>query len=364
MEKRQIVKMSVFGLLLVLLIGLVYLTVETLYGTRNTSIKSVEMVDSKTKIGFSLGTLKEERWIKDRDILMAKVKELGADIIVQNANNDDQDQLKQVRYLLDQNIDVLIIVPNDLEKAAYAVELAKKQGVKVISYDRLVLRSNVDMYISFDNVKVGELMGKYVVDRVEEGNVLIINGPTSDNNTKMIKEGYGQLLDSRLEQGKLKLVAEEWAPNWMKEYAFKIVEKVIQEGIQLDAVIAGNDGLAEGVIQALSEHRTAGKTIVVGQDADLTACQRVVEGTQLMTVYKPIDKLTEATAKMAIKMAKGENLEFDKTIYDGAYYVPYVVLDPIPVDKDNIDDTVIKDGFHLQSEVYRNLSPQMLVQPN
>ena len=126
MEKRQIVKMSVFGLLLVLLIGLVYLTVETLYGTRNTSIKSVEMVDSKTKIGFSLGTLKEERWIKDRDILMAKVKELGADIIVQNANNDDQDQLKQVRYLLDQNIDVLIIVPNDLEKAAYAVELAKK----------------------------------------------------------------------------------------------------------------------------------------------------------------------------------------------------------------------------------------------
>ncbi|MFZ5968488.1 MAG: sugar ABC transporter substrate-binding protein [Bacillota bacterium] len=358
MEKKQIVKLSVFGLLLVLLIGLVYLTVETLYGlyeTKNIAQKNLEMVDSKIKIGFSLGTLKEERWIKDRDILMAKVKELGADIIVQNANNDDQDQLKQVRYLLDQNIDVLIIVPNDLEKASNAVDLAKKQGVKVISYDRLVLRSNVDMYISFDNVKVGELMAKYVIDRVDGGNVLIINGPTSDHNTKMIKEGYDKLLESKINQGKLKLIAEEWAPNWMKEYAFKVVDELIQKGTQIDAVIAGNDGLADGIIQALSEHRTAGRTIVVGQDADLAACQRVVEGTQLMTVYKPIDKLTEVTARMAIKMAKGETIDFDKTIYDGRYYVPYYVLEPIPVNKDNMDETIIKDGFHLQNEVYRNL---------
>jgi len=354
-EKTQIVKVSVFGLLLILLIGLGFLTLRALYKTNNVEAEKIEMQDSKVKIGFSLGTLKEERWIRDRDILMAKVKELGADIIVQNANNDDQDQLKQVRYLLDQNIDILIIVPNDLEKASSAVALARKKGVKVISYDRLVLHSNVDMYISFDNVKVGELMASYVIDRIDEGNVLIINGPTSDHNTKMIKEGYSKLLDPMFDQGKLKLIAEEWAPNWMKEYAFKIVDELLQQDIQIDAVIAGNDGLADGVIQALSEHRLAGKTIVVGQDADLTACQRIVEGTQLMTVYKPIDKLTEATAKIAIKMARNEIIEFDKTIYDGSYYVPYIVLEPIPVDKENIDDTIIKDGFHLKNEVYRNL---------
>lgn len=354
-EKMQTVKVSVFGFLLILLIGLGFLMLKTLYTTNNVEAEKIEMLDSKVKIGFSLGTLKEERWIRDRDILMAKVKELGADIIVQNANNDDQDQLKQVRYLLDQNIDILIIVPNDLEKASSAVALARKKGVKVISYDRLVLNSNVDMYISFDNVKVGELMASYVIDRIDEGNVLIINGPTSDHNTKMIKEGYSKLLDPMFDQGKLKLIAEEWAPNWMKEYAFKIVDELLQQDIQIDAVIAGNDGLADGAIQALSEHRAAGKTIVVGQDADLTACQRIVEGTQLMTVYKPIDKLTEATAKIAIKMARNEIIEFDKTIYDGSYYVPYIVLEPIPVDKENIDDTIIKDGFHLKNEVYRNL---------
>ena len=112
----------------------------------------------KIKIGFSLGTLKEERWIRDRDILMAKAKEMGAELIVQNANNDDKDQLKQVKYLLEQKIDVLILVPNDNIKSAKAVELAKEQGVPVISYDRLVLNADIDLYVSFDNFKVGELM--------------------------------------------------------------------------------------------------------------------------------------------------------------------------------------------------------------
>lgn len=119
--------------------------------------------NNKIKIGFSLGTLKEERWIKDRDIMMTKARELDAEIIIQNANNDDQDQLKQVKYLLDQGIDVLILVPNDYTRAAAAVEMAKEKGVPVISYDRLVLNSNVNLYISFDNVKVGELMAQAIL---------------------------------------------------------------------------------------------------------------------------------------------------------------------------------------------------------
>ena len=117
-------------------------------------------------------------------------------------------------------------------------------------------------------------------------------------------------------------------------------------------MISGNDSLAEGVIEALSEHRQIGKVYVVGQDADLWACQRIVEGTQLMTVYKPIEKLAEATIECAIKLVKNEPLEIDKRIFDGKYYVPYYVLEPIAVDKNNMDDTIIRDGFHLKDEVY------------
>jgi len=318
------------------------------------SKKTFEQNDDRLVIGFSLGTLKEERWLKDRDILIAKVKEMGADIIVQNANNDDQDQLKQVKYLLEQNIDVLIIVPNDLEKASNAVELAKRQGVKVISYDRLVMKSNADLYISFDNEKVGELMAKYVSERLDKGNILIVNGANRDHNTKMIKQGYDRVLSDRIKSGNIEIIAEEWADNWMKEYAFEETVRAIQEGKSIDGVIAGNDSLAEGVIEALSEHRMAGKVYVVGQDADLSACQRIVERTQLMTVYKPIEKLAGETARLAVMLAKGESLNIKKTIYDGRFDIPYYELEPIPVDKENIDTTIIKDGFHMKEEVYRN----------
>ena len=226
----------------------------------------------------------------------------------------------------------------------------------MISYDRLVLNSNVDLYISFDNEKVGELMAQYLINKVPNGNYLIINGATSDNNTKIIKKGYDKVLKKEINNGDIRLLAEEWAPNWMTEYAFNVTDKMLQDGMRIDAIISGDDSLAGGIMKALSEHRMAGKTAVVGQDADLAACQRVVEGTQLMTVYKPIDKIAEATAKMAIKLAKKEPLNVEKTISDGTYEIPYYLLEPIVVDKENMNDTVIKDGFHLSDEVYRNIS--------
>lgn len=351
-------KLIVATLLFAILLILVYFTVERIivvYFSKDDTLEIIESGEKPIKIGFSLGTLKEERWIKDRDILMAKVKELGADILVQNANNDDQDQLKQVRYLLEQDIDVLVLVPNDLKKAAAAVELAKSQGVKVISYDRLVLNSNVDLYISFDNVMVGELMAKYITNAVSEGNILIINGAKSDHNTKMIKEGYDKILQPKVNKGEMSIICEEWAPNWMKEYAFMVTDELLQAGKDIDAVIAGNDGLASGIIEALSEHRMAGRIVVVGQDADLAACQRVVEGTQLMTVYKPIEKLADVTAQLAVKLAKGEDIHTENYIFNGKYNIPYYVLKPIAVDKNNMDSTIIKDGFHLKGEVYRNI---------
>lgn len=355
MKLGEIVKRIVLVLLIAVFAFLVYRIIKGPEEATNSSGRNnIEIVDDRIRVGFSLGTLKEERWIKDRDILMAKIKELGADIIVQNANNDDKDQLKQVRYLLEQEIDVLIIVPNDNKKAAAAVELAKRQGVKVISYDRLVFDSNVDVYISFDNVAVGELMAEWALKNMKGKNLLIINGAETDNNTRMIKEGYDKVLKEKLKDGSINLIAEEWSPNWMKEHAYKVTDELLQKKVKIDAVIAGNDGLAEGVIEALSEQRLAGKTVVIGQDADLVACQRVVEGTQLMTVYKPIEKLADVTAKLAIQLARGERIEIHDTIYDGRFFVPYYILEPIAVDIENIEGTIIKDGFHMRDKVFRN----------
>lgn len=354
--KDNRVKALVTILLTFVLVILIFYVIEDLgrtdYKKVNSGIQSTED-KRKIKIGFSLGTLKEERWIKDRDILMAKAREKNAEIIVENANNDDNDQLEQVKYLLNQGIDVLIIVPNDNFKSADAVSLAKKQGVPVISYDRLVLNENEDLYISFDNVKIGQLMASALVDKVKDGNILIINGAKNDNNTAMIKEGYDKVLKPYVTSGKINIECEEWAVDWLKEYAFDVVDQEVQKNPKINGIIAGNDSLAEGAIEALSEHRLTNNVTVIGQDADLSACQRIVEGTQYMTVYKPIDKLAEATVNMAIKLVNKKPLNTNKTIFNGKYNVPYYVLDPIAVTKENMDSTIIKDGFQLKDDVYR-----------
>ncbi len=300
------------------------------------------------KVGISLGTLKEERWIKDRDILMSRIKDLGGEPIVMNANNDDDDQMKQVKYLVSQNIDVLIIVPNDLKKASQAVGYAKSKGVKVISYDRLIVDADIDYYISFDNQKVGEEMGRYIKSKLSKGKVLVINGAKSDNNTQVIKTGYSKTLDT---EG-ITLLGEYWAENWLTEYAYDTTEKLLSDGEKFQAVLAGNDALAGAAIRALSEYKMAGEVIVVGQDADLGACRRIVDGTQSMTIYKPIHQLAELTAKVAYNLAVGNSVDSSNMLMNGRYLVPYLYIDPIVVDIHNIDETIIKDGFHLKDEIY------------
>lgn len=306
------------------------------------------VVEPAFKVGVSLGTLKEERWIKDRDILMSRIKDLGGEAIVVNANNDDDDQMKQVRYLVSQGIQVLIIVPNDLNRAAEAVAYAKSKGVKVISYDRLVVGADIDYYISFDNAKVGESMARYIKSKFSSGKVLIINGAKSDNNTQIIKDAYERVFDSP----GITVVGDYWADNWLTEKAYDFTDQALAKGEQFDAVLAGNDALAGAAIRALSEYKLAGKVVVVGQDADLSACQRIVDGTQSMTLYKPIHQLAEVAAKVAYNLATGRSTTTENTMRNGRYVIPYLYIDPIVVDANNMDSTIIKDGFHLEDEVY------------
>lgn len=342
----------ILSAILIALIILLIIDTRELKNLSDSRARESDGNNSGIKIGLSMGTLKEDRWLRDRDIFVARAKALGADVIVQNANNNDEDQVEQVNYLLSQGIAVLVIIPNDREKSADAVEAAKKAGVKVIAYDRLVLKSNVDLYISFDSQEVGRLMAQALVNKVPRGNYLIINGGVSDNNSSLIKRGYDSVLVPFVRAGEINIIAEERAEDWMSEYAFNITEKYLQKGTKIDAILAANDMLAAGAIRALSEYKLSGKVMVTGQDAETTACQRIVDGAQFMTVYKPVDQLAEEAADMAVKMAKGESISVPNTIYDGKYDVPYYVLQPVAVDISNLDDTVIKDGFHNYDEIY------------
>jgi D-xylose transport system substrate-binding protein len=309
----------------------------------------------KITIGFSMDTLQQERWFTDRADFVTDAENLGANVIVDVANDSDAEQLSQVTDMLKSGINVLVIIPHDANAAASSVELAKKYGVKVISYDRLVLNADVNLYISFDNVKVGELEARAMLNAVPKGNYVIVNGPAGDYNSIMINKGIKSVLNPAIKSGKIKIVKEISTTDWLADDASDCIQKMLCDGILINAVIAENDSLAGGVINTLSENQMITKVPVDGMDADLAACQRVVEGQQLMTVYKPINILAKYAAQFAVKLAKGENINVTGKISDGKYNVPYFIIQPEAVTKDNMISTVVKDKFHKISEVYMNV---------
>lgn len=312
----------------------------------------------KVVIGLSLDTLKEERWQRDRDLFINRCKELGAEVKDQSANSDDATQIRNVESLLTGGVNVLVIVPHDGLAMAKGVEMANKAGVPVISYDRLIRNSDVDLYLSFDNVKVGEMQAKYLIEHMPtpgKGQIVRIYGAPTDNNARLFKQGQDNVLKQYVERGDIQVVHEDWAEDWKPENAKRITNAAISKGAKFQGILASNDGTAGGAIQALTEEGLAGKVLVTGQDAELPACQRIVSGTQAMTVYKPVQKLATMAAEVAVNMARGKPVLANDTVDNGKNKVPSVLADIIAVDKENMVQTVIADGFLAYDDVYRSV---------
>lgn len=305
----------------------------------------------KKKIGLLFDTYVIPRWQKDRDVLVSALKELGIEVNVQNANGDKERQVQQMEYFIDQKMDAIAVVAIDSESLEDEIKKAQAQGIPVLSYDRLVKNGGTDGYISFDNEKVGKLMGEAMADRLEEGSkILMICGPLEDNNVHYVEKGFLEAIQKK----NIQVLDTTYVTNWDSDEVEDYLKQNMNLVEQVQGIMCGNDSLAGQTITTLAQHQLAGKIVVVGQDADLDACQRIVEGTQYMTVYKPVDELADAAAKLLIEMAQGENMEEETVLFDGTYEIPSVFLEPVAVTKENMDATVIADGFHLKEDVYLN----------
>lgn len=308
------------------------------------------------RIGFSMDSLQLERWQHDRDAFVARAKELGAEVYVQSADGVDAVQVRQCENLLTQGIDVLVIVPHNGEVMASAVRSAKAQGVPVVSYDRLIRNSDVSLYISFDNKRIGRLQAQYLYDRAKTGNYMLEGGAPTDNNAHLIRDGQMEVISDAVKRGDIKIVGDQWAKDWLPAEALRHTEDALARvNNDVVAVVASNDSTAGGVVQALQEQNLAGRVLVSGQDADLPAVQRVAAGTQSMTIYKPIAPLARRAAEAAVALARGEAVVSDGTVDNGYKKVPAILLDPVVVDRNNVVNTVIKDGFLKMEDVYKNI---------
>jgi len=309
--------------------------------------------DASVRIGFSMDTLLEERWLKDRDLFKEAVEELGVEVEIVAANGDDALQISQAETLIQSGIDLLVIVPHNAAATAAIVHKAHLAGIQVIAYDRLVKNAELDMYVSFDNEQVGKMQAEAMTALVPKGNYVFIGGAITDNNAHLLKKGVFKVLQPYIERGDIHVVYDQWTKDWTPANAQTNMEQAIRTtNGQIDAVIAANDATAGGAIQALKGYGLAGQIPVAGQDADLAGVQRIVAGTQTMTVYKPIRMLSQKVAEIAVAMAKGETVTANQQVNNGKKEVPSVLLPPIAVNIDNLESTVIEDGFHTTEDVY------------
>ncbi len=361
-----------YGLLPLLLAAALFLLGGCSAVHQEPEAQRTEEESAQLQIGMSFDSFVIERWLRDRDLFVMTAQELGADVNVQVANGDAQEQISQIRYFIKKGVDVIVVIAVDGEELTDVITEAKREGIRVVCYDRLISKADTDLYISFDNEMVGTLMAEAMTEALPEGgNIFAIYGSPADNNVPMVQKGFLE----GIEGSGLNVV---YSAYWLAELAFGAVEEGLSTTPRnLVGVMCGNDDLASQAFRALAENRLAGKVVLVGQDAELSACQRIVEGTQYMTVYKSVETLAMRAAEFACaigyeKMLDEKRISEDTlpeeiagfrkeleglgTIGDGQYDVPYYSIDPVAVTKENMDETIIESGFHTEEEVYLNVN--------
>ncbi|GLO60350.1 xylose ABC transporter substrate-binding protein [Vibrio sp. MACH09] len=306
------------------------------------------------KIGMVIDDLRLERWQKDRDIFVNTAEKLGAKIYVQSANGNEQTQISQIENMISRGVDVLVIIPTNGEVLSNVIKEAKQDGIKVLAYDRLISNADIDFYLSFDNEKVGEMQATAMLEAKPSGRYFLLGGSSFDHNAKLFRQGQMNILQPKIDSGDVQVVGDQWADYWLAENALKIMENALTANSNnIDVVVASNDSTAGGAIQALDAQGLAGKVAISGQDADLAAVRRIVDGTQTMTIYKPIVALAQRAAEISVVLGNDDEPRWNAQLNNGLKDVPSWLLEPIAVDINNLKKTVIADGFHSEKDVYR-----------
>jgi D-xylose transport system substrate-binding protein len=361
----KLVRVFLLGVLVATLV-LGVMTGCTKKGDNAASAKSSGPKDIKDiKVGLSIGHTQEERWQREVDMFRQYANGKGFELLVQSAENNVQRQVSQCENLINQGVDVLILQSIDADAVAPIINIAHEEGIKVISYDRFAMNCDLDYYVTFDSFKVGVTQATFVINKVNKGNFLWLKGSADDNNAHLVADGQRSILKPYIDRGDITIVLEQWCQGWDPNEALKHTENALtSSGNNIQAVVASNDGTAGGAIQALIAQNLAGKVPISGQDADLAACQRIVEGTQTGTAYKPLAKLNLAAMELAVAIATGQDpktainpaLGVWTTLNNNQKDVDSFSVDVTAIDQANLYDIlIVQDKFQKIEDVYKNI---------
>jgi D-xylose transport system substrate-binding protein len=292
----------------------------------------------------------------DRPIFEAKVRALCADckLLYSNASQDAAKQQQQVEAALAQGADVLVLDAVDAASAASLVRQATAKNVPVIAYDRLISGISYEYFVSFDNVRVGEMQGQALLDALKakgttsSGKIVMLNGSPTDPSSADYKKGAHNVLDGKVQIGR-EFDTPDWSPDKAQQEMEQAITALGRDNIV--GVLSANDGMAGGAIAAMKRAGYATVPPVTGQDAELAAVQRILTGEQYMTIYLDIRAEAEKSAELAVALAKGQKPSAPTTVDNGTKAIPSFMLNPIAVTADKIKDTIIKDGFYKVSDI-------------
>jgi len=309
--------------------------------------------ENKIKIRSIPSSQQEDRWIMDFKAIQEECDRQNIELIYDTAEMDADRQASQCLSMLSKGIQMLILIPYDAQKAAKIVEEAHKKNIKVISYDRLIIGADVDMYITFDNEKVGELMGKALTQAVPKGNYVFLKGAPNDRNCFYVTRGAMKYIQPLIDKGDVKIVFEDSVIDWKPENALNLMNKAIEENPNnIHGVFAPNDATAGACIEALTAHNLISKIPVTGQDSEISAVRRILSGTQLMTIFKDTRELGKKSIEIAKKMVNGETVDISTKLNNEKIDVPTIYLTPEAITKQNIDDLLINSGYLSRDSVY------------
>lgn len=305
------------------------------------------------KIGILIHSYENERWPKDKDYLVENLTSLGAEVLLEEAGNDQNKQIEQAKAMIKSGAKVLIVVPIDQDEAAKIVELAHEAKVKVIAYDRLINGCNLDYYITANSTQIGELQASYLTLLKPTGNYALICGSKYDNNSMRLFLGQMNVLQPYMESNDIRVIYSEFTDNWTPEQGALHTNNIFdQHTDSITAIIAGSDAIADGVILALKERGLEGKVMVAGQDAELDNVKAVMTGFQTCTILKPLKEMARKAAELAYSLAHEKPVKMKFTTEsNGKALVKSILIDATVVNKNNIESTVVASGFHSQQEL-------------
>ena len=328
------------------------------------SIAAFKAQADDVKIGFLLKTMQEERYQQDQAAFIAKAKELDAEVIFDSANNNEQTQLAKFENMLAKGAQVIVLQPVNSGTAGNMVRMANEEDVRVVGYDSMLTDGPLDIMVMQDSWAVGKLQGEALVEWLKakkgkvEGKVALIRGQPGDSNAAAMSSGVLEIVKAN---PGLELVVDQSHEGWAPDKAMATAENVLTKyGNKVDAFICNNSGMARGVIAALDAQGLASsdQVFVAGSDADLVNIQYVAQGKETVEIWKKVKPLAEKAAEVAVQLAQEpdakpeEVVKVDKTVNNGFVDVPTIVTPIVAVTKDNIKDTIIKEGAYTEQQVY------------